>query len=286
MGQVIEDEDEVRLDEGGHRHADRVALRQRDRGFEAGDRVVGDGPDAAAGEPGHVLRGCHAAARDEPADRGQGIAGRRARDRQVWCVGRDGDRTGLDAGDAVADLEQAPRTDPQERVAPETLAALDRLEEIGWTAVVEAQEGTDRGLEVGRTRGTQHDRVRVGGDPLRLGQADRFGGGHRRWPRESENDHSSRDERSCLPRCHPHSAVPHFVTDGPLGVATCRPIGAALYRWRSAPEPTDSVARAASCSVRRLPGPFPAPRRSGSHQPPDLWVDVLRVLVPFTARCS
>ena len=33
-----------------------------------------------------------------------------------------------------------------------------------------------------------------------------------------------RDERSSLPRCHPHSAMPHFVTDGrPMS-----PIGAAL----------------------------------------------------------
>jgi hypothetical protein len=45
-----------------------------------------------------------------------------------------------------------------------------------------------------------------------------------------------------------------------------------------------SAARAASCSVRRLPGPFPRRRRSGSHHPPDLWVDARRVLVPFTAR--
>src|SRR5437870_5540004 len=60
------------------------------------------------------------------------------------------------------------------------------------------------------------------------------------------------------------------------------PIGAALYRWRSAPEPTGGFPR----SVRRLPGPFavvavpartsrrvsvPAPRR---------------VLVPFTAQSS
>jgi len=33
--------------------------------------------------------------------------------------------------------------------------------------------------------------------------------------------------------------MPHSVTDGPLvRVVPGRPIGAALYRWRSAPEPT------------------------------------------------
>ncbi len=46
------------------------------------------------------------------------------------------------------------------------------------------------------------------------------------------------------------------MTDGP-GVATL-PIGATLYRWRSAPEPTGACGDAASRSVRRLPGPFPA----------------------------
>jgi len=46
-------------------------------------------------------------------------------------------------------------------------------------AVVEAQEGTDRGLEVGRARGAQQDRVGVGGEALRLRQADRVRGAHR-----------------------------------------------------------------------------------------------------------
>jgi len=49
--------------------------------------------------------------------------------------------------------------------------------------------------------------------------------------------------------------MPHSVTDGSLS----RPIGAALYRWRSAPEPTGcrgSMPRRRW--VRRLPGPFAA----------------------------
>ena len=73
-----------------------------------------------------------------------------------------------------------------------------------------------------------------------------------------------------------------LVTDGPGAPLA---IGAARYRWRSAPEPTGSRRLVgARRSVRRLPGPFPAARRSGSHQPPDLCVDARRVLVPFTAR--
>ena len=54
-------------------------------------------------------------------------------------------------------------------------------------------------------------------------------------PAENQTTFRLRDERSSLPRCHPHSAMPHSVTDGKRLPA---PIGAALYRWRSAPEPT------------------------------------------------
>ena len=77
-----------------------------------------------------------------------------------------------------------------------------------------------------------------------------------------------------------------LATDGPSRVSTatdrrCPFIAGALRRSL-----LTSAAYAASCSVRRLPGPFPRRRRSGSHQPPDLWVDVRRVLVPFTARYS
>jgi len=48
--------------------------------------------------------------------------------------------------------------------------------------------------------------------------------------------------------------MPHF----PDRRVVRRPIGAARYRWRSAPEPTSPAARAACGSVRRLPGPFAA----------------------------
>ena len=124
---------------------------------------------------------------------------------------------------AVADLEQPARTDAQERIAAEPLAALDRLEEVGRTAVVEAEERADRA-----------SRGRPG--------AWRAGGSCRRWrrsrlacarligsavliarPRESETTLSSRDERSCLPRCHPHSAMPHLRDRRP-----------GRWTWRSA----------------------------------------------------
>ena len=46
-------------------------------------------------------------------------------DRQARRVDRLGDRPGLHTSHAMADLEQTPRADTQEGVAPEPLAALD-----------------------------------------------------------------------------------------------------------------------------------------------------------------
>ena len=75
-------------------------------------------------------------------------------------------------------------------------------------------------------------------------------------PRESETTLSSRDERSCLPRCHPHSAMPHLRDRRP-GRGTWRSalpcIAGALRRSLLAGPPLRP-----SRSVRRLPGPFPA----------------------------
>ena len=71
------------------------------------------------------------------------------------------------------------------------------------------------------------------------------------------------------------------MTDG--GWSPTVAIGAARYRWRSAPEPTGSTP-ARSPFGPEAPGSIPCRRRSGSHQPPDLCADARRVLVPFIAR--
>jgi hypothetical protein len=58
--------------------------------------------------------------------------------------------------------------------------------------------------------------------------------------------------------------MPHSMTDELRGrgpeTSIAEPIGAALYRWRSAPEPSDvrGADGATLRSVRRLPGPFSA----------------------------
>ena len=286
VGQVVEHEHQVGFDEGGDRDGDRIAIRERHARFERGDRVVGESADRAAGETRHALGRLDPAARHERADRVERIRGRVGLDRQIRGERGNRDRPGLDPGEPIAHLEQAARADAQERVAPEPLPALDRFQEVGGPAVVEAEEGPDRRLEVGRARGAQKDRVGVRGQAPGLRQADRIGCGHRVGLGESRTTNRLRDERSCLPRCHPHSACAALVTDGLGSVDPLPPIGAARYRWRSAPEPTGA------CSSRRLafgpeaPGSIPCRRRSGSHQPPDLWVDVRRVLVPFTARSS
>ena len=182
---------------------------ERDGRLERGDRVVGERADGAAGEARHPLGRLDPAARDERPDGRQRVARGSGLDREVRRVRALGDRPRLDPGDAVADLEQPARADAEERVAPEPLAALDRFEEVGGAAVVEPEERPDRRLEVGRARGAQEDRVGVGGEALGLRQADRIGCRHRLVASENQNDLRLRDERSCLPRCHPCSAMPH-----------------------------------------------------------------------------
>jgi hypothetical protein len=127
-----------------------VAFGERYGRLEGGDGVVRDGPDSTAGETRHPLGRLDAAARDEAPDRVKRVGCRDGVDRQVRTVGRDRDGPRLDPGEAIADLEQATGTDTQERVAAQALATLDRLEEVCRIARVEAQEGTDGGLEIGR----------------------------------------------------------------------------------------------------------------------------------------
>ena len=170
---MVEHEHQVGLDEGGGRDADRVAIGQRHRRLEGRHGVVRERPDRAAGEARHALGRLDAAARDEGTDGGQRVGAVERLDGQVGRVDGLGHGPSLDAGQPVADLEQSARTDAEERVAPEPLAALDRFEEVGGPAVVEPEEGADRRLEVRRPRGAQQDRVRVGGQALRLRQADR-----------------------------------------------------------------------------------------------------------------
>ena len=203
VGQVVEHEDEVGLDEGGRRHADRIAVRQRHPRLEHGDRVVGERTDRATGEPRHPLGRLDPSSWDERADGVERIRSLARLDREVGRRRRHRDGPGLDAGHAVADLEQAARADPEERVSTEALAALDRFEQVGGSAVIEAQEGTDRRLEVGRAGGAQEDRVGVGGVALGLGQADGVRGGHRRASR-IKNDRSS-PGRKVVPSAVPPS---------------------------------------------------------------------------------
>ena len=210
VGQVVEDEDEVGLDERGHRDADRVALRERDRALERGDGVVRERSDGATGEPRHAVGRLDAPTRHERADGGQRVVRLDRLDRQVGGIGRLRDGPGLDPRLSTADLEEAPRPHAEERIPPEALAALDQFEEVGRTAVVETQECPDRGLEVGRARGAEQDRVRVGGETLGLRQADRIGCRHRWWPRRIKTTLSS-PGRKVVP-----SAVPPSFGDAAL----------------------------------------------------------------------
>ena len=104
-------------------------------------------------------------------------------------------------------------------------------------------------------------------------EAERVGCRHRRWPPGGpaapriRTTFRLRDERSSLPRCHPHSAMPHS-RDRRAAIAP-PPIGAARYRWRSAPEPTGAP-RVARGFGPEAPGSIRRRRRPGFHQPPGL----------------
>ena len=250
VGEVVEHDDEVGLDERRHRDADRIALRERHGRLERGDRVVREGPDRATGEAGHALDRQDPATRHERADRLQRVARRRRLGREVRVVRRDGHRAGLDVRLAVADLEEPARTDAQERVPTEALAALDRLEQVGRPAVVEAKQGPDRRLEVGRTGRAQQDRVGGTREALGLRQTERIGGGHPGEPLRIKNGLRLQGRKA-----EPSAVPPSF--------GVCRTHGSPGSR------------------VHSLVGVVPARtnrRVSGS--------TLRRVLVPFTARSS
>ena len=200
--------------------ADRIAVRQRDGRLEDRDGVVRQRADGAAGEARHALGRLDPPARHEAAERQQRIGRIDGRDRQLGVVSIDRDGPVLDPRLAVADLEQPPRADAQERVPAQPLAALDGLEEVrGRRAVIEPEERPDRRLEVGGPRGAQEQRVGVAGEPLRLGEAERVRHGHvrrLRWLRPAEPAPESK-----RPLVHPGrkaepSAVPPSFGDAAL----------------------------------------------------------------------
>jgi hypothetical protein len=186
-------------------------------------------------------------------------------------------------GDAVAHLQEAARTDAQEAVPAEALAALDGLQEIrGSRAVVEPEKGTDRRLEIGVAGRAETDRVHAAGEALDLAEAERVLGGHRpRTSRDNETDLRplGTNGRFDHPRCHPTSALPHSPDrrDGGTVRSALPAIAGALRR--------SLLERALPArSVRKLPGPFTAAATPVFHRPPGLSAGARRVLVPFTAH--
>jgi len=180
VGQVVEDEDEVGLDEGRGGSTDRVTIRQWDGRLERGHRVVGERTHGAAREPRHPFGWLDATARDEAPDRIERIGRGAALDREIRGVAFDRHRSSEGSGDPVAKLEQPPRPDAQEGIPTQSLAALDGLEEVGRRgSVVEPEERPDRRLEIGRAGRAQQERVGVAGETLCLGQTERIGCCHR-----------------------------------------------------------------------------------------------------------
>src|SRR6185503_20801816 len=93
---------------------------------------------------------------------------------------------------------------------------------------------------------------------------ERIGCRHRAWPPCGSSAPRIKNDRFVQGRKVVPSAVPPSFGDAALRDRRAEdpPIGAALYRWRSAPEPTrlafGALAPCTRRSVRRLPGPFTA----------------------------
>ena len=250
------------------------SVREGHGRLEDRDRVVGEGPDGAAREARHVVPRLNPTSADERSQRCQRIRGIGGPDGKLGVVPIHGDRALLDARLAVADLEQLPWPDAEERVPAQALPALDRLEEVRRRRpVIEPEECADGRLEVGGARRPQEQRVGIASEPLRLGEAERVRRGHvRRLRLSCSSSRSARESKrplvpgtkgrafrgaTLIRRCRT------FLTDGsvsrptdrrcPLSLALCA--GAYLARGsrRTAPLKTG-----AHRSVRRLPGPFAA----------------------------
>ena len=115
-----------------------------------------------------------------------------------------------------------------------------------------------------------------------------FGGSSAREPAAPENQETTfiSSGRKVVPSAVPPSfgGVPHSDRRTSRVSPPDRSIGAALYRWRSAPEPTcrPRLGRLAFGPV--APGSIRRRRHPGLHQPPGLWNGARRVLVPIKAR--
>ena len=284
VGQVIEDEDEVGFDERGGRRADGIGVRHGHRRLEDRHCVVGERTHGAAGEAGHALGRLDPPSTDEGAERRERVGPVAGLDRQLRVVSINRHRPFLDARPPGADLEQPARTHAEERVPPESLAALHGFEEVRRRrAVVEPEEGADRRLEVGRAGRAQEQRVRVRGEPLRLGQAERIGACHVRRLRCCSVDVVLRIETTSRP------GTKGRAFRGATLIRRCRTFltdGWSVDRRSALPANAGALRRSLLSELPfgpEAPGSIHRRRRPGFHQPPGLSADARRVLVPFAA---
>ena len=279
---MVEDDDEVGLDERGGRDADRVAVRQRHGRLEQRDGVVGEGTDGAAGEARHPVHRLDAAARDERSEGREGVGGLHGLDRQVRGEVGDRDRPGLDPGEAVADLEEAPRPDAQERVAARSARRPRRIR--GGRPGPPSSRRRKAPMGVSRSAGrVARSRTVSALEASRLASARLIGsvvlialswtsGIKKRPVRPGTKGRAFRG--ATLIRRVPHS----FVTDGDgTGPVRSALPGIAGALRRSLLEV--SLVRSGGSRVHSLSLPH---RVSTSH--PALCADARRVLVPFITR--
>ena len=281
MGQVVEHDHQVRLQEGRQRRTDWVGRRQMDGGLEGRYGVVGQHAHRAADEARHVRQRRDTAAAAGSARRA--VSGSAAGDDLGVKLGRvfDAHRPAADDRLAVAHLEQPARQHAQERVATEALAAFDRLEQVG-RACRRRGRGRRRSASRGRRRAWRAAaRCRASAASLRA-SASESGSSMSVATMASRirNDPSSSwDERSCLPRCHPGFGccrTLRYRRDG-LTVRLALPcIAGALRR--------SLLGRSSAPFGPEAPGSIHSRRHPGSHHPPGLCAGYRALLVPIIAH--
>ena len=217
---------------------------QRHRRLEGRHRVIGERPDGAAGEARHALGGLDPTARHEA--RGWRPADRRRRSSR--SAGRGRRRAPSPAGSGSGRYRRAPRAAGAARrpgTSSDRGARRPRPIRAGRRAFPSSSRrkapiGVSRSAgRVARSRIVSALAARRWACARLIGSAVVICG----WPRRIKNDLRLRDERSCLPRCHPHSAMPHSrdrravhvsaVTDRrcPVSLALC---AGAYWRLRLA----------------------------------------------------
>ena len=174
LGDAIEDEQLVGDEEVDHRGLQIVVRRTRHHRLDVMNEFVADETDRPAGEPRQAGHRDGAILLHHALDRRQAVAqagrGRRSAG-PGFCLNAEGldDLAVLKHFDGLAHLpDDRARIAAHERVAPDMLAALDRLEQEGLARPTDLAIGRKRRFNVSQQPAGDGDQVALGGQLQKL----------------------------------------------------------------------------------------------------------------------